>query len=123
MKKMSNAIIASLLLAVAACAYAEETTPAKEKSTPATVDVRKCGKPAYPTESARNEEEGTVVLRFLISAEGDVLKSMIDRSSGYRDLDKAALEFLANCKQYKPATVDGKNVESWIRIAYQWKLF
>jgi protein TonB len=48
--------------------------------------------PRYPTASRRNGEQGTVLLKVLISREGAALKVELDKSSGWPNLDAAALE-------------------------------
>ncbi|WP_082221483.1 energy transducer TonB [Herbaspirillum chlorophenolicum] len=89
--------------------------------TPAVVDSSKCGKPAYPSASQRNEEEGTVTLAFLIGVDGAVLDAKVQNSSGYPALDRAARDGLSLCK-FKPATVDGVPEQSWTKMHYVWKL-
>jgi protein TonB len=88
---------------------------------PAVVDARACQKPEYPRKSIRNEEQGTVVLQFLIGIDGQVVDSRVEKSSGHRDLDSAARAALSLCK-FKPGTVDGKPEQSWTRMTYVWKL-
>lgn len=83
--------------------------------------ARSCEKPEYPPASKRLEEEGTVVLRFLIDVDGRVLESRIDKSSGYDRLDQAARLALGKCK-FKPGTVDGKPEQSWASLKYTWRL-
>lgn len=46
--------------------------------------------PAYPSMSKRLHEEGTVLLRVLVSEAGEALTVDIDKSSGYARLDDAA---------------------------------
>jgi protein TonB len=89
--------------------------------TAAVVDARNCSKPEYPAASLRAQEEGLVVLQFLIGADGSAIDSKVDRSSGFRRLDEAARRALALCK-FKPGTEEGKPVQSWARIEYQWKI-
>lgn len=89
--------------------------------TAAVVDARNCSKPDYPSISLRNQEEGLVVLQFLIGVDGNAIDSKVEKSSGYRRLDEAARQALALCK-FKPGTEAGKPVQSWARIEYQWKL-
>jgi periplasmic protein TonB len=89
--------------------------------TAAVVDPSGCAKPEYPPKSLRAEEQGTVVLQFLIGVDGRVADSRVERSSGFRALDNAARSALSLCK-FKPGTVDGKPVESWTKIAYDWKI-
>jgi protein TonB len=89
--------------------------------TAAVVDSRGCEKPAYPPASLRANETGTVRLSFLIEADGRIVQSRIEVSSGFRRLDDAARMGLALCK-FKPATVDGKPERAWARIDYVWKV-
>ncbi|CAN1519625.1 energy transducer TonB [Limnohabitans sp. B9-3] len=80
-----------------------------------------CQKPEYPSASRRNEEEGTVQLRFLIGPEGNVLESQIEKSSGFTRLDEAARSALSRC-QFKPGTLNGKPEQSWASMKYTWRL-
>ncbi|HQW19398.1 MAG TPA: TonB family protein [Rhodocyclaceae bacterium] len=83
--------------------------------------ARSCEKPEYPAASRRMEEEGTVVLRFLIDVDGRVLDSRIEKSSSYDRLDQAARVALSKCK-FKAGTVDGKPEQSWANLKYTWRL-
>jgi periplasmic protein TonB len=89
--------------------------------TAAVVDPSGCAKPEYPPKSLRADEQGTVVLQFLIGTDGRVVESKVERSSGFRALDNAARNALSLCK-FKPGTVDGKPEQSWTKIAYDWKI-
>lgn len=89
--------------------------------TPAVVDKRNCAKPEYPSVSLRAQEEGTVVLQFLIGTDNQVVDSKVERSSGSRRLDDAARRALALCK-FVAGTEGGKPVQSWARLEYVWRL-
>lgn len=80
-----------------------------------------CAKPRYPPASERLHEEGVVSLKFLISENGQVLSSNVEKSSGYKRLDDAALAALSLCK-FRPATVDGKPRQEWSTLRYRWEL-
>jgi protein TonB len=95
--------------------------PAGPSRTSAVVDARACSKPEYPPQSLRAQEEGLTVLQFLIGADGTAIESKVEKSSGYRRLDEAARRGLSLCK-FRPGTEDGKAVQSWARIEYQWKI-
>ncbi|SFD31474.1 energy transducer TonB, partial [Collimonas sp. OK412] len=45
-----------------------------------------CEKPEYPRSSLRNEEEGMVTVKLTIGADGNVLDSAVEKSSGFKDL-------------------------------------
>jgi protein TonB len=80
-----------------------------------------CQKPSYPSASVRNEEEGTVQLKFLIGVDGKVIETKVEKTSGFSRLDEAAIRALSKC-DFKPGTVNGKPEQSWARVDYKWKL-
>jgi protein TonB len=89
--------------------------------TPAEFNEANCEERIYPAISIRRQEEGTVYLRLLVGRDGQVLKSSVEKSSGYMRLDEAARARLSKCK-LKPATVGGIAVETWESIPYTWRL-
>lgn len=106
--------IASLLLSlVCLTSFGAEVAPV--------LDSKTCDPPKYPKAALMNEETGTVALLFLINAEGKVMDSKIDKSSGSKSLDKAAMSAFSQCK-FKPGTKDGKPDELWAKIEFVWKL-
>jgi protein TonB len=108
-KYLITAIAASLL---STAAFAAEV--------PASVDARKC-KADYPKASLLNEEQGAVSMAFLVSQGGDVVESKLEKSSGFKNLDKAALKALTACK-FKPGTKDGALAQTWTKVDYVWAL-
>ena len=80
-----------------------------------------CAKPDYPARAARNGETGTVNLALLIGTDGRVRDSKIQRSSGSRELDRAAQAALSLCK-FKPAMEGGVAQPAWGQMAYVWTL-
>jgi len=89
--------------------------------TAAVVDAKACDKPEYPSAALRAQETGIVLLAFLIDVDGTATEGRIERTSGSKRLDEAALKALGLCK-FKPATVDGKSERAWAKIEYEWKL-
>jgi protein TonB len=87
----------------------------------ASADFSTCAKPEWPKASLRNEETGTVTLSFLIGVDGRVADSKIVKSSGYRDLDKAAVTGIGRCR-FKPGLNDGKPEQAWMQMQYVWTL-
>ncbi|SFG26359.1 outer membrane transport energization protein TonB [Duganella sp. CF458] len=87
----------------------------------AVIDAASCAKPAYPAAALRNGDEGTVTLAFLIGKDGHVASAKVERTSGHRDLDRAAMQGLSMCA-FKPGTIDGVAQESWARMQYAWRL-
>src|SRR5207245_9930782 len=80
-----------------------------------------CDKPKYPKAALINEETGTVSMGFLIAADGKVMESKVEKSSGSKSLDKAALSSLSQCK-FKAGSKDGKPSELWAKVDFTWKL-
>ncbi len=62
--------------------------------------------PVYPRGSQRRQEQGRVVVRVLISAQGSVLEVQVRSSSGFEGLDQAALK-AARSARFKPYTENG----------------
>lgn len=85
------------------------------------VDFNTCSKPEYPKSSLRNEETGVSTILFKIAADGSVQGASIQKSSGFRDLDKAAMAALSKCR-FKAATENGQAVESSQPVQYVWTL-
>ena len=105
-------IAAVVLSAVSAVTVAAEV--------PASLDAKNC-KADYPKASLMNEEQGEVKMSFLVGADGNVVESKLDKSSGFKNLDKAAIKALSGCK-FKPGTKDGAVAQTWARVDYSWKL-
>ena len=87
---------------------------------PASFDAKNC-KAEYPKASLMNEEQGITSMSFLVSADGSVADSKLEKSSGFKGLDKAALKGLSACK-FKPGTKDGAPAQTWTKVDYAWKL-
>lgn len=111
-------IFAMLLAAVSATlahAAPDGATPAPRPL----VDTSTCSRPVYPEEDARLKNAGTVTMQFLIGADGWVVESKLQKSSGYPSLDEAARTALAKCR-FRPATRDGQPVRAWTGVQYVW---
>lgn len=80
-----------------------------------------CAQPVYPAQAARNGDTGTVTLALLIGVDGRVTSSRVAHSSGFRDLDKAALTALSRCT-FKPAMHGDVAEAGWAQIAFVWTL-
>jgi periplasmic protein TonB len=87
---------------------------------PASFDPKTC-KIDYPKASLMNEEQGTTTLSFLINPDGSVAESKLEKSSGFKGLDRAAEKGMAGCK-FKPGTKDGAPAKTWTKVDYAWKL-
>lgn len=72
-------------------------------------------KPVYPTLSLRYGEEGTVVLRVLVGADGRADQVKIHTSSGHKLLDRSALQAVQDWR-FAPATNNGQPVSDWFLV-------
>lgn len=109
---MKKLLAAFALAGVASVALAAEV--------PASFDPKNC-KIDYPKASLVNEEQGTVSLSILVNADGSVAEAKVDKSSGFKNLDKAAQKGLSGCK-FKPGSKDGAPAQTWTKVDYAWKL-
>jgi protein TonB len=73
-------------------------------------------KPEYPPLSVELEEEGTVVLRVLVSTKGRALSVAIAKSSGYARLDNSARRTVASRWQFTPGQRGGEAVEEYCLV-------
>jgi periplasmic protein TonB len=78
-------------------------------------------KPPYPRLSRINDEQGTVVLRVLVRADGTAGTVEIKISSSYPLLDESARNTVQTWR-FKSATVDGKPVAEWYQLAIPFTL-
>jgi protein TonB len=113
MNKPYLSLFAALVLSgIASSVFAGEV--------PASFDPKNC-KVDYPKASLMNEEQGTTSMSFLVNSDGSVAESKLDKSSGFKGLDKAAIKTLSGCK-FKPGTKDGAPAQTWTKVDYAWKL-
>ncbi len=113
MRASFSIIATACLLAASASSFAADVAPV--------IDMKSCDPPKYPKAALMNEETGTVSMGFLVAADGKVVESKVDKSSGSKSLDKAALSALTLCK-FKPGTKDGKPDQLMAKVDFVWKL-
>ena len=58
-------------------------------------------------------EQGTVMVRILIGANGLPIKAELQKTSGFERLDQAALDYVMQSR-YKPGTLNGVPIELWM---------
>ncbi|MGJ9418589.1 energy transducer TonB [Massilia sp. CMS3.1] len=79
-----------------------------------------CARPVYPEQEAKQNHQGKVTLRFLVGSDGNVKESKVMKSSGYPALDDAALVAISKCS-FNPPVANGKLVDAWVPVQYDWK--
>ena len=77
--------------------------------------------PKYPAESRKLREEGVVLLRVAVTAEGRAGSVQLQRSSGFERLDSAALNAVRNW-EFNPARVGLTPVASAVEVPVRFGL-
>jgi protein TonB len=75
----------------------------------------------YPNSARRRSEQGLVKLNLTVDAFGAVTEISVSVSSGFPDLDAAAVSALRSAL-FIPAQRDGKPAESSVELAVDFKL-
>lgn len=75
----------------------------------------------YPTDALRRHEQGTVILRVLVDADGKVLTVEIETSSGSPRLDRAARDAVKSWS-FNPAKHGGVALSAWARVPVSFNL-
>jgi protein TonB len=77
--------------------------------------------PAYPDGAQLNGEQGDVLVGVNVSASGKPRRLRIDRSSGFKDLDNAAAEAVAQWR-FIPAIENGDTTSAWTSVKIHFEL-
>ncbi|MFT3898322.1 MAG: TonB family protein [Thermomonas sp.] len=78
--------------------------------------------PSYPRDALRNGVTGTVLLEVLVDVDGSPLKVTIHRSSGNRELDRAAQQQVQKHWRFRPASRNGAAVQAIGIVPIDFKL-
>jgi protein TonB len=78
-------------------------------------------KPVYPLGARQRGEEGSLEAELLVEADGSVGVATVRRSSGFADLDRAAISAL-RAARFTPARRRGRPVAARIRITVVFRL-
>lgn len=105
--------IDSALAALPAAPSAATVPTRVERELPSSdADYLRNPAPAYPPISKRLGEQGKVLVRVLIGADGLPRQAELKRSSGFERLDRSALEYVMKCR-YAPGKVGGVAQAMW----------
>jgi protein TonB len=108
--KRFAALFLSLLLAAA-------TLPASAAAVAVAVDPQDCAKPAYPVRWQADSEGGNVIVAYQLNADGKVIESKVEQSSGDLRLDRASVRAVEHCKFKVKA-----GAPSWNKLRFAWVL-
>ena len=98
--------------------------PVQHSRTPIAMDPRHplhIGEEYYPDASKRAGEEGRCIVQMTVKADGTVANEAVQQSSGFPRLDEACLKGVHG-QRMKPATEDGKPVDTTVSLPIVWKL-
>ncbi len=100
-----------------------EEKPSDEKIEPPRFGVAYLNNPApdYPTASRRHTEQGRVLLKVLVTANGEAENVQIEKSSGYDRLDNAAIEAVKKW-QFIPAKKAGQTLSAFVLVPVKFSL-
>jgi protein TonB len=111
------AVLPAAAIPPAGSGQVDHAAPTQEA---AILNVNVC-RPAYPRESMRRGEQGVVKMRFTVGVTGHLVGSSVVKSSGFKDLDRAALDALIHCS-FRQAYRNGVPVQSTFTMEYKWVL-
>ena len=78
--------------------------------------------PVYPPEAVRNEDTGTTSIESCLTAEGQLVDTRVEKSSGSKLLDEATLTWAKTAK-YQPAEFNGEPLAiCGYHIDYKWQV-
>ena len=95
--------------------------PAKVDMPTTVADYQAKSPPMYPAMSKRMGEQGRVVLRVLIGADGVPQQAEVQQSSGHGRLDRAAAEAVMRWR-YVPGKRGGVPETMWFQVPIEFKL-
>jgi protein TonB len=96
--------------------------PAAVAATLAAGRGNNCAAKYYPAIAVRLNHEGNTVITVHIGADGSVTSADVSSSSGFSDLDQAAVQCVTSAWHFTPATSNGTPVESTKQYRIVWKL-
>jgi len=76
----------------------------------------------FPAQAIRRHMHGTVILRVLVDEQGRPVDVVVERSCGYKLLDRSAREQVLAGWRFQPASVDGHAVRAWARVPVDFEL-
>lgn len=77
--------------------------------------------PKYPLQAIKERHQGVVTLLILVDVHGNPKDIQIDKSSGFSELDLAAVEAVRQWK-YKPELKYGVEVEAYVKVPVDFDL-
>lgn len=76
---------------------------------------------SYPEAAKEMNQEGTVLLRFMVNADGTVGKIKLEKSLS-KECDAAAANVVRKLARFEPAKQNGRAVPVWITLPIQFRM-
>jgi TonB family protein len=110
--------VAAILIASVPCTFADDGS----QYPPARLDPAFPNpQPPYPDQAQINGEQGRVTLDVQVRPSGRPAKVRVEKSSGFDDLDTAAVQGVLNW-HFIPATSEGDTVTAWRTVTIDYRV-
>lgn len=76
----------------------------------------------YPANALKNKDQGRAYILFIIEQDGSISNVVVNKSSGFEELDEAALKHVSAMPNWKPGTQRGKPVRVQFIVPIVFKL-
>jgi TonB family protein len=76
----------------------------------------------YPPDAVQNHEAGRALLRVVVNKEGDVSEATVTKSSGFTDLDEAALISVKENWRWQPPPAECADMGVVVPVFYDWRM-
>lgn len=119
--------VAAIAATVTAAAWAAQppvassTNPAKYSDTGEAASFRTQVPPHYPAQSVQAKEEGMVVLKVRVFADGTPGEVAVEKSTATPALDQAAVDAVKQWR-FNPAVRDGKAIDGWVLVPIKFSM-
>jgi protein TonB len=90
-------------------------------ATPPRVDTTQNNQTIYPVEAQGAGEQGVVGLKVYVHTNGRTMRVKVTHSSGYADLDTAAVQTVMNW-HFIPAMEGGEPTSQWMALQINYQL-
>jgi len=76
----------------------------------------------YPGDAMKQKKMGTVLIGFVVNADGKILNPVVDKTSGTESLDREALRVVSLMPAWNPAILKGQKVAARHVLPIKFKL-
>ncbi|WP_233841367.1 TonB family protein [Dyella sp. 2HG41-7] len=120
-RRIGYVTLASLFASSALLAQTS-TAPPVDRTAAQDIDYNAAQRPMYPQDAIKNREQGMVLLKVLVGADGVARQINVDpKTQASPELTKAASDAAMKWR-YNPKIEGGKAVESWVTVPVMFSL-